>query len=155
MVRVLMVCLGNICRSPLAEGILRAKLQEKGIDSLVDSAGTSQYHIGEKPDKRSIATANKNNIDITFQRARSFSPVDFESFDLILAMDQDNYADIIAQSKSEEDRKRVHVFLDYAGKGNKPIPDPYFGGANGFDKVYTMLDEASNNIVERILKEYF
>ena len=154
MVRVLVVCLGNICRSPLAEGILRAKLKDKSVDSLVDSAGTSHWHVGEKPDKRSIEVAAKNNIDISFQRARSFSAADFETFDLIFAMDQDNYTDIISLAKSDEERKKVHVFLNYAGLGNKPVPDPYYGGETGFEKVFKMLDEASDSVTDRIIKEY-
>ena len=154
MVRVLMVCLGNICRSPLAEGILREKLKNKSVDSLVDSAGTSQWHIGENPDKRSIEVAAKNDIDISFQRARSFSPSDFNAFDLIFAMDQENYADIIVQAKSDEERRKVHIFLNYAGLGNKPVPDPYFGGDKGFEKIFKMLDEASDLVTARIIKEH-
>lgn len=155
MVRVLMVCLGNICRSPLAEGILRTKLEEKSVDSIIDSAGTSHWHTGENPDKRSIKVAAKYNIDISFQKARPFSASDFNAFDLIFAMDQDNYRDIISLAKTDEERKKVHLLLDYAGQGNKPVPDPYFGGEDGFEKVFKMLNEASEKVRDKILKEYF
>ncbi|GLR16889.1 low molecular weight protein-tyrosine-phosphatase [Portibacter lacus] len=140
--KVLMVCLGNICRSPLAEGILKSKKP----DWYVDSAGTSNYHIGERPDLRSIEIARKYNIDISNQRARQFSREDFAKFDLILAMDSSNYQNILKLARSEADKEKVKLILNYAQPGlNMAVPDPYYDG--GFEKVYQLLNEALDNLV--------
>ncbi len=144
---VLMVCLGNICRSPLAEGILREHIQKKGLDWKVDSAGTSRWHVGEKPDPRSIETAHLNGIDITDQRARQFSANDFSNYDLILAMDSANYANIIKLARSEDEVAKVKLILNYTHPGmNKGVPDPYYEG--GFQYVYDLLDEAIGSLIE-------
>ncbi|MEZ4780490.1 MAG: low molecular weight protein-tyrosine-phosphatase [Flavobacteriaceae bacterium] len=148
--KILMVCLGNICRSPLAEGILKSKLPQ-GVFS-VDSAGTSNYHIGELPDKRSIEVAKKNNLDITYQRGRQFSLDDFDKFDLIYAMDTSNYQNIIKLARNPEDIKKVKRILDEIPDYQlTDVPDPYYGGQNGFENVFEMLDLACQNIAERIL----
>jgi protein-tyrosine phosphatase len=140
--RVLMVCLGNICRSPLAEGILKAKKPEW----TVDSAGTSNYHIGNKPDSRSIEIAKKFGIDISKQKARQFRSSDFEDFDLILAMDQQNYNNIIRLASSESDTEKVKLVLNLNDpQMNEAVPDPYYEG--GFEKVYMMLDKALDKLV--------
>ena len=144
-----MVCLGNICRSPLAEGILKAKTNH--LDVVVDSAGTAAYHVGEKPDIRSIEIANKYGIDLTSQRARQFSVNDFDEFDKIYAMDSSNYANIISLARDEKDRNKVDVILNESNpKSFQSVPDPYYGGDNGFQDVYDMLDKACDKIVEQI-----
>jgi protein-tyrosine phosphatase len=143
--KILMVCLGNICRSPLAQGILSNMLEEKS-DWLVDSAGTSSWHIGQPPHKESQNVAKKNGIDISSQRARQFSIKDFETFDLILAMDSENYNTIISMAKNEEEKKKVKLILNYLRPGlNMAVPDPYYHG--GFDNVYLLLDKACRQLL--------
>lgn len=149
MIKVLMVCLGNICRSPLAEGILQSKFDRKQVQ--VDSAGTSNYHVDEKPDPRSIEVALKNGLDINHQRCRQFKVGDFDEYDFIYVMDQSNYDNVIKLSRNEEDRKKVKLILDELYPEEKrEVPDPYFGGKRGFDEVYEMLDESTDRIVEKI-----
>jgi protein-tyrosine phosphatase len=146
--KILMVCLGNICRSPLAEGILKSKLP-KDIFT-VDSAGTSNYHINELPDSRSIEVAKKHTIDITKQRGRQFTSEDFDTFDLIYAMDTSNYKNIIKLARNPEDISKVRFILDEILNYNlKDVPDPYYGGGNGFDAVYEMLDTACEIIANK------
>ncbi len=146
--KILMVCLGNICRSPLAEGILKSKVAA-GI--VVDSAGTGGWHSGELPDPRSIAIARNHGIDISNQRARQFSSVDFQNFDVIFAMDNSNYENIIAQANSDEDIAKVKLILnELYPEENRDVPDPYYGGKSGFKNVFDMLDRASDVIVEKI-----
>ncbi|MEQ3662930.1 MAG: low molecular weight protein-tyrosine-phosphatase [Flavobacterium sp.] len=151
MTKILMVCLGNICRSPLAEGILRSKLPNT---FLIDSAGTGGWHAGELPDKRSIEIAKKKGIDITNQRARKFTKNDFTEFDLIFAMDNSNFEDILKLAPDEISKKKVHLILNeiYPNE-NRDVPDPYFGLNDGFEKVYQMLDEACDSIAKKIIKE--
>jgi protein-tyrosine phosphatase len=147
--KILMVCLGNICRSPLAEGILKYKT--KHLNIIVDSAGTAGYHIGNPPDGRSIEIANKYNIDLRKQKARQISKADFDKFDIIYAMDTNNYEHLIALSSNQEERKKVHMILNEINPDLcKSIPDPYYGGDNGFQKVYDMLDKACDKIVTQI-----
>ena len=151
MSQILMVCLGNICRSPLAEGILKAKTNH--LDVVVDSAGTAAYHVGEKPDIRSIEIANKYGIDLTSQRARQFSVNDFDEFDKIYAMDSSNYANIISLARDEKDRNKVDVILNESNpKSFQSVPDPYYGGENGFQDVYEMLEEACDIITQNFEK---
>lgn len=141
MKKVLMVCLGNICRSPLAEGILKSKVDASKV--FVDSAGTAAYHVGELPDPRSIQVARKYHIDLTDQRARKFSVEDFDKFDRIYAMDQSNYYNILSLSRGEKDTMKVKMILNESYPGeNKEVPDPYYGGDQGFENVYNMLNEA-------------
>lgn len=144
---IIMVCLGNICRSPLAEGILEDKIQKYNLDWKVDSAGTSAWHEGEKPDMRSIITARNNNIDITNQQARQFTKDDFNQFDLILAMDQSNYNNILELAESPVEKDKVELILNHLYPGeNRPVPDPYYD--NGFDAVFQMLDQAIEKLIE-------
>jgi protein-tyrosine phosphatase len=151
MSKILMVCLGNICRSPLAEGILKAKTNH--LDVVVDSAGTAAYHVGEQPDIRSIEIANKYGIDLTSQRARQFSVNDYDEFDKIYAMDSSNYANIISLARDERDRNKVDVILNESNpKSFQSVPDPYYGGENGFQNVYDMLDQACNIITQNLEK---
>ena len=144
-----MVCLGNICRSPLAEGILKNKTQN--LDVFVDSAGTASYHVGNLPDSRSIEIANKNGIDLTDQRARQFSEKDFDDFDKIYAMDTNNYANIISLARNQSDRDKVDVILnELTPKSYDSVPDPYYGAGDGFQIVYDMLDNACDAIVRKL-----
>ena len=143
-----MVCLGNICRSPLAEGIMRQKVEEQGIDVEVDSAGTSNWHSGEGPDPRSVEIARKNGLDISYQRARQFEVEDFDRFDLILAMDQSNQSDLHSLASDDRDRQKVQLILDFCeDMRGKDVPDPYWDG--NFQRVYDMLDEACDQLIER------
>jgi len=128
-----MVCLGNICRSPLAHGILAHMVNENGLDWEVDSAGTGDWHVGQCPDRRSVAVAKKYGVDISRQRARQFNPIDFEQYDHILVMDRSNLADVLALAKSTDQRSKVHLFLE-----NDVVPDPYYDNAL-FEPVYQMI----------------
>ncbi len=144
-----MVCLGNICRSPLAEGILAQKAGIKGLTWEVDSAGTGAWHIGEPPDPRSIAVARKYDVDITGQRARQFRPADFEYFDLILAMDPGNYRDILRHASSAAHREKVELIMNLVHpQENRPVPDPYWDD-EGFEQVFRMLDQAAERLLEK------
>lgn len=146
-----MVCLGNICRSPLAEGILQSKVSE---NIFVDSAGTAGYHIGNLPDKRSIAVASKYGIDITNQRCRKFTVEDFDKFDLIYAMDESNFQNILMLSRNKKDEAKVKMILNEIDfDANNSVPDPYYGGDLGFENVYQMLDEACEIIANKIDNE--
>jgi protein-tyrosine phosphatase len=150
---ILMVCLGNICRSPMAEGILKHELSKRGIDVLVDSAGTSAWHAGELPDDRAIETCQKHGIDLTDQRSRPFTLEDFDRFDLIFAMDQDNYRNIISMARNKIDREKVQMIMNTVTPGsNQPVPDPYYGGDAGFQKVFRMLTQASVSIIDQYVK---
>ncbi len=148
-----MVCLGNICRSPLAEGIMKKKLDEHGLTGTVDSAGTASYHIGEKPDERSEEVARKNGIDISYQRARAFTRADFDRFDLIFAMDRENYNNIMRLARNDQDRRKVELILNrlYPGK-DLEVPDPYYGGKDGFENVYRMLEASCEQIAQSMKK---
>jgi protein-tyrosine phosphatase len=151
-VKILMVCLGNICRSPLAEGILASKLPENFI---VDSAGTGSWHIGREPDKRSIAVAKKNGLSIETQRGRQFKITDFDEFDYIYVMDSSNYSDVIHLAKTPEHKNKVQLILnELFPDENVDVPDPYYGVANGFDNVYQMLDEATDIIAKKLIEKH-
>jgi len=144
-----MVCLGNICRSPVAQGVLENKCLQSSLDWEVDSAGTSGWHNGEAPDPRSISTARENGIDITNQRSRLFVKEDFQKFDLILAMDSSNYQNIVKLASSEEEKLKVKLILNYVFPGeNRAVPDPYYN--DGFDHVFGLLDTAC----DRLIAEY-
>src|SRR5690606_15798979 len=145
MTKILMVCLGNICRSPLAEGILKSKLPKDQF--VIDSAGTASYHIGSPPDRRAMSIAKKNGLDISGLRGRQFNVDDFERFDYIYVMDESNYNNVMAVARSEEDKNKVRFILNetYPNQ-NYDVPDPYYGGPEGFENVFKMLDEACNVI---------
>ncbi|MCK0147749.1 low molecular weight phosphotyrosine protein phosphatase [Arenibacter sp. F26102] len=147
--KVLMVCLGNICRSPLAEGILKSKLDEESF--YVDSAGTASYHIGKKPDNRSISIAKRYGIDISLQRCRQFTYNDFNDFDLIFAMDRSNYENVIALAKNKNEIAKVNLLLHKSDIINKEVPDPYYGGDDGFEEVYHLIDSACNIIAKDLM----
>ena len=149
MIRILMVCLGNICRSPLAHGILDSKLDTNFFE--VDSAGTSNYHIGSLPDKRSVAVARKNNLDITNQRGKQFIVEDFETYDYIYVMDQSNFENVIKMARNVEDIAKVKLILNESHPNKDlEVPDPYYGGDSGFDNVFKMLNEACNVIATKL-----
>ena len=144
-----MVCLGNICRSPLAEGILASKAAEKGLDWVVDSAGTGNWHEDSLPDYRSIAVAKKYGIDLTNQRARQLQSVDLQDFDLIFAMDSSNFSNIRKKAKNETQIGKIHLIRNLVKPNeNLSVPDPYFDD-NGFEEIYWMLDEACDKILEK------
>ncbi|WP_396161077.1 low molecular weight protein-tyrosine-phosphatase [Flavobacterium sp.] len=146
--KILMVCLGNICRSPLAEGIMRVKLSK---DFIVDSAGTGGWHAGELPDKRSISTAKNRGLDITSQRARQFKISDFDTFDYIYVMDNSNYKDVMALAPNEEAKSKVKLILnELFPNENVDVPDPYYGGQDGFENVFDMLNEACDVIARKL-----
>jgi protein-tyrosine phosphatase len=149
--KILMVCLGNICRSPLAQGILEKKVAEHDLNVTVDSAATSNYHIDHKPDPRSISKAAEYGIDISEQRGRQINKSDFQEFDRIFAMDTENYQNIIALTEVEEERKKVQLILNLSQpNSNMSVPDPYFGGDEGFENVYQLLDAACNQLIQEL-----
>jgi protein-tyrosine phosphatase len=137
-----MVCLGNICRSPLAEGILRSKLS---VEHFVDSAGTIGFHEGEKPDRRSIETAARHGIDISGQRSRPLQKADFQRFDRIYCMDKSNLRDVLSLAENAEQKAKVSLIIE-----NTNVPDPYYGSAKDFENVFQMLDEACEEIAREI-----
>ena len=148
--KILMVCLGNICRSPLAEGILQSKLPKDKFH--VDSAGTGGWHAGELPDSRSMKIASKYGIDISYQRARQFKIQDFHAFDYIYVMDQSNYQNVLQLAPNEIVKAKVKLILEeITPNQNAEVPDPYYGGEDGFEHVFQLLDEACERIVKRLL----
>lgn len=152
-VKILMVCLGNICRSPLAEGILASKLPKDKF--IVDSAGTGNYHIGKQPDKRSVDIAMRKGIDISYQKARQFQVEDFYNYDHIYVMDSSNFRNVIEVAPDEQSEKKVRLILDELFPNEKvDVPDPYFGLENGFVTVYDLLDEVCEIIAEKLQKQY-
>lgn len=139
-----MVCLGNICRSPMAEGIFRKYAEDSGLKAIIDSCGTSNFHIGQPPDYRAVKTLKDHNIDISGLAARQFKQEDFDNFDHIFAMDASNYMNVLALSRGDSDAAKVSLLLEQIFPGeNRSVPDPYFGGIEGFDEVYKLLEEAA------------
>lgn len=149
-IKILMVCLGNICRSPLAESILASKLPSNKY--FVDSAGTGNWHIGSAPDKRSVAIAKKNELYIHNQKGRQVSTNDFDEFDYIYAMDKSNYKDLLDLAPNETSKTKVQLILNELFPGeNVDVPDPYFGNDNGFEQVYNMLNDACEVIADKLI----
>lgn len=148
--RILMVCLGNICRSPLAEGILQYKADQLGLNWTVESAGTGNWHIGEAPHHLSAKVARLNGVDISNQRARQFRATDFEEYDFIYVMDSSNYNDVKRMSSSKWDENKVDLLLNelYPGQ-NRNVPDPWFGEEDGYHDVFQLIDAACTKVVER------
>jgi protein-tyrosine phosphatase len=152
--KILMVCLGNICRSPLADALLRKKLSELNLDIEVDSAGTSGYHIGNPPDIRTQEQAKKHQLDLSFLRARQFKKEDFQTFDLIYVMDRTNQFNVLELAETDEDRDKVKLLLnELPNESLNEVPDPYYSGELGFEKVYELLDAATNVIVKKIVEQ--
>jgi len=149
-VKVLMVCLGNICRSPLAEGIL-SDMTDRSVCE-VDSAGTAGYHLGNPPDQRSVRVAAAHGIDISKQRCRQFEASDFDRFDYIFAMDLENLEHIRQMARSPEDLRKATLLLEAGGFGQKEVPDPYYGGAEGFEQVYGLISAACRRIRQDLIR---
>lgn len=150
--KILMVCLGNICRSPLAEGILKYKIKEQNLDWEVDSAGTGAWHVGELPDSRSIEVAKVHGIDITNQRARQFRGIDLDYFDVVFAMDSSNYQNILKLAVDDAQKTKVKLIMNELDAGrNENVPDPYWDD-DGFEKVFQMLDKAINKFLAKAHK---
>lgn len=151
---VLMVCLGNICRSPLAEGIMREKLNKHNVKAFVDSAGMIDFHEGGLPDHRSIVTARNHGIDISMQRSRPFKKADIDKFDYIFAMDSNNYESLIEFADTPDQESKIHLLMEFAGFGiRRSVPDPYYGNLSDFEKVFEMLDKACEQAAQKIVKQ--
>ncbi|MBT3059487.1 MAG: low molecular weight protein-tyrosine-phosphatase [Candidatus Thiodiazotropha sp.] len=156
-VSILFVCMGNICRSPTAQGVFRELVAQQGLSDYIatDSAGTIDYHSGSKPDRRARETAIKRGLDLSDLRARMVTAEDFELFDYVVAMDRSNYADLLALCP-EGREERLHLFLDYAPQQPiREVPDPYYGGPAGFDRVFDLVEEASRGLLEKIVNSHF
>lgn len=155
-VNVLFVCMGNICRSPLAHGLFEHRVEEAGLGKAIsiDSAGTHAYHVGNSPDPRSQQTAMRHGIDLSAQRARQVKESDFEQFDYVIAMDRDNHAILSAQC-SDEHRYKLRLFLEFAPQlSETEVPDPYYGGDSGFEHVYQLIDAAADGLMADIESRY-
>lgn len=155
-VSVLFVCMGNICRSPTAEGVFRHLVRQEKLEDIIltDSAGTHAYHVGNPPDNRALAAAERRGIELHDLRARRVSPEDFDLFDYVLAMDQDNYENLSAICPPGYET-RLRMFMDYAP--HLPIgevPDPYYGGVSGFERVIDMVEEAAKGLLEEIRSKH-
>ena len=152
-IKILMVCLGNICRSPIAEGLLSSKLPKENF--IVESCGTGNWHIGKKPDLRSIAVTKKYGLDISSQKCRQFEAADFDIFDYIYVMDGSNYSGVVALSQNEFQKNKVKLILnELFPNENMDVPDPYFGLENGFELVYKMLNETCEVIAKKLIAKY-
>ncbi|UTW66723.1 low molecular weight phosphotyrosine protein phosphatase [bacterium SCSIO 12643] len=148
---VMFVCLGNICRSPMAHGIFRDKAQKKGLKVHIESSGTSGFHVGEHADPRSISTLRSKGIDILDLRSRKFDFVDFKDYDFIFTMDQQNQSDVLRMAKAANSQNTPEMIMNLSHPGeNISVPDPYYGGTTGFEDVYQMLDESLDVLIEKI-----
>jgi protein-tyrosine phosphatase len=153
--RILLVCMGNICRSPLAHGVVRQRISAGKLDEMIelDSAGTHHYHAGSPPDDRALAAARRRGVDISDLRARSVRAEDFEVFDLILAMDEENL-ETLRGIAARDHHAKIHLFMEYAaGHAGRAVPDPYYGGPIGFERVLDMVEEAADGLIERLRRE--
>ncbi len=150
--KILMVCLGNICRSPLAQGVMEHIAMQKKMDCTIDSAGTSSFHNGQPPDPRSIAVAKDNGIDITHQRSQLLVASDLDQYDYIFVMDKSNYRDTVALASTEDQKEKIKLFLEFGGSDILEVPDPYY--TLGFDYVYNLISEACQIICDKIIAEH-
>ena len=152
-VSILFVCMGNICRSPTAEGVFRHVVNEAGLEEQItaDSAGTHAYHIGEPPDRRATAAAERRGVSLSDIRARRVSDSDFEDFDYVIAMDEENRLQLLEQAP-EEHQGKVQLFLSFVEGVETEVPDPYYGGAAGFERVLDLVEEASRGLLEKLAK---
>lgn len=148
--KILFVCLGNICRSAIAEGVLKNKAEQQNIPLTVDSAGTSAHHVGEAPDHRMQKKGKEHGIDISNQHARQFSRADFDAFDYIFAMDTSNHQNIIRLASNDNDLKKVQLFMDLTNpKEQLSVPDPYYGGEQGFEDVFQLVNKGCDQFIEK------
>jgi len=151
--KILMVCLGNICRSPVAEGVLRHLATNKNLNIEVDSAGTAAYHVGEHPDHRSVKNAKKNGVDISKLKARKFLIADFENFDRIFVMDESNYKNVISLTSISKHHEKVDFLLNHAFPGeNLPVPDPSYGLEKDFEEVFQLIFKACDKLTDNLMK---
>jgi len=152
--RILVVCLGNICRSPMAHGVLMRKLERAGLGDRVhvDSAGTGDYHIGKGPDTRARMAAGARGYDISQLRARQVEPVDFHLYDLVLAADKANLSDLLALAPGAPERNKVRLLLAYGGQGREEVPDPYEGDWNDFALALDLIEDAADGLVAAIAR---
>lgn len=151
--KILAVCLGNICRSPLAEGLLRREAAARGLDWEIASGGTAGYHTGNPPDPRSVAVAREHGLDISAQRSHRVTLADLEHYDLILGMDRQNVADLMVRAENEEQREKIHLFLAYAGMEETDGPDvfdPYYDD-DAYTDVYDLVERAARNTIDRLM----
>ena len=156
MVKVLFVCMGNICRSPTAHGVFRALVEKEGLSQAVeiDSAGTHAYHVGSAPDSRAQATAQERGIDISDLVARRVEPDDFDLFDFVVAMDQDNYMSL-SEICPDQHVDKIYMFMDFADHmRTREVPDPYYGGPSGFDRVFDLVEAASEGLLQEIRQRH-
>ena len=156
-VRVLMVCMGNICRSPLAHGVFERMVKEEGLSHLieVDSSGTHSWHVGNPPDPRSQEVAMRHGLDLNYQQARKVTSADIDDYDYIIAMDRDNLAILQALAKNKESLNKIALFLDFAeGIELSEVPDPYYGGPGGFDHVYELVEAAASGLLQSINQRF-
>lgn len=151
--RILFVCMGNICRSPTAEGVFRQVVKSRAphLEVEIDSAGTHDYHVGDPPDRRAIEAARRRGVDLSELRARTVAARDFEYYDLILAMDDENLAELRRRAPQRY-RERVRLFMEYApAAASRHVPDPYYGGAQGFEDVLDLLEEAAEGLLQQLM----
>ena len=156
-IKILFVCLGNICRSPLAEGVFRQLVEEKGLSEYfeIDSAGTGAWHVGEPPDGRMQETASERGLDIAMQRARQFAAKDFSGYDHILVMDKGNLRDVLALDAEDAYGNKVRLFREFDPEpGTFQVPDPYYGGDRGFTNVYEIVERTGRKLLERFIEEH-
>ena len=156
MVSILFVCMGNICRSPTAQGVFERLVEKEKLDDRIqiDSAGTHAYHIGEPPDARASEAAMQRGVDLSSQRARRVTAADFIEFDYVLAMDSSNYDDLLSICSPDE-KSRLYLFLEFASElGERDVPDPYYGGATGFERVLDLIETASEGLLAEIRQQH-
>ena len=156
-IRVLFVCLGNICRSPLAEGVLRHRVERAGLSDRikVDSAGTGAWHVGEPPDRRMSETAKRHGVPLDGQTARQFKAVDLETFHHVFVMDKNNLNDVLYLDSDEAFEFKVRLFREFdPDPGDFQVPDPYYGGPEGFENVFTMVDRTCDLLLHRLVEEH-
>ena len=153
-ISVLFICMGNICRSPTAEGVFRHLVAEEGLDASIstDSAGTHAYHVGEPPDRRARAAAERRGISLDGITARRVSDDDFDRFDYVIAMDRDNLA-LLNQQADPAHHPKIRLFLEYSSAHEDEVPDPYYGGAAGFERVLDLVEDASRGLLETLRKD--